>query len=49
MYWSLLDNYEWALGFEKRFGLIAVNYETLERTIRPSATVYKRIIEENTF
>ena len=26
MYWSLLDNYEWALGFEKRFGLIAINY-----------------------
>lgn len=45
MYWSLLDNYEWALGFEKRFGLIGVNYETLERTVRPSAYVYKEIIE----
>lgn len=47
MYWSLLDNYEWALGYEKRFGLVAINYETLERTIRPSAHHYKRIIENN--
>lgn len=47
MYWSLLDNYEWALGFEKRFGLIAVDYKTLERTIRPSAYVYKEICENN--
>ncbi len=45
MYWSLLDNYEWALGFEKRFGLIAVNYDTLERTPRPSAWHYKKLIE----
>ncbi len=46
-YWSLLDNYEWALGFEKRFGLIAVDYKTQKRTIRPSAYVYKKIIEQN--
>jgi beta-glucosidase len=48
LYWSLLDNYEWALGFAKRFGLIEVNYETLERKIRPSAYVYKKICESNT-
>ena len=47
IYWSLLDNYEWALGFEKRFGLIEINYDTLERKIRPSAYVYKAIIEKN--
>jgi beta-glucosidase len=47
MYWSLLDNYEWALGFEKRFGLIEINYETLERKVRPSAYVYKKICENN--
>lgn len=47
IYWSLLDNYEWALGFEKRFGLVEVNYETLERTVRPSAYVYKAICEQN--
>ncbi|USN87768.1 MAG: glycoside hydrolase family 1 protein [Candidatus Nomurabacteria bacterium] len=47
LYWSLLDNYEWALGFGKRFGLVEVNYDTLERKIRPSAYVYKKICEEN--
>lgn len=47
LYWSLLDNYEWALGFAKRFGLVEVNYETLERKIRPSAYVYKEICEQN--
>ena len=47
MYWSLLDNYEWDSGFDKRFGLVEINYETLERKIRPSAYVYKKIIEES--
>jgi beta-glucosidase/6-phospho-beta-glucosidase/beta-galactosidase len=46
MYWSLLDNYEWALGFEKRFGLIEVDFVTQKRTVRPSALRYKEIIEE---
>jgi len=47
MYWSLFDNYEWALGFEKRFGLVGIDYHTLERTVRPSAYVYKEIINQN--
>jgi len=47
LYWSLLDNYEWALGFAKRFGLVEINYETQERKIRPSAYVYKKIITNN--
>jgi len=47
LYWSLMDNYEWALGFEKKFGLIEIDYETLDRKIRPSAYVYKEIIENN--
>jgi beta-glucosidase len=47
MYWSLLDNYEWALGFAKRFGLIEIQYDTQERRIRPSAYVYKKICENN--
>jgi len=44
-YWSLLDNYEWAEGFTKRFGLVEVSYDTLERTVRPSARVYRSIIQ----
>ncbi len=47
LYWSLLDNYEWALGFGKRFGLIEINYDTQERIIRPSAYVYKKICDDN--
>jgi beta-glucosidase len=47
MYWSLLDNYEWALGYEKRFGLVEVDYKTQKRTIRPSALIYKEICESN--
>ncbi|MFA7315920.1 MAG: glycoside hydrolase family 1 protein [Candidatus Paceibacterota bacterium] len=48
-YWSLLDNFEWAFGFSKRFGLIEINYDTMERNIRPSALVYKFICEHNGF
>lgn len=47
MYWSLMDNYEWALGVEKCFGLVEINYQTLKRTIRPSAHYYKKIIQKN--
>lgn len=46
-YWSLLDNFEWDKGYWPRFGLVEVNYDTLERKIRPSAWKYKKIIEDN--
>jgi beta-galactosidase len=44
-HWSIMDNYEWAMGFKMKFGLYAVNFKTKERTPRKSATVYKEIIE----
>jgi len=44
-YWSLLDNFEWDSGFWPRFGLVEIDYRTLERKIRPSALAYKKIIE----
>jgi beta-glucosidase len=37
VYWSLLDNFEWALGYAPRFGLVAVDRDTQERTVKPSA------------
>ncbi len=46
-YWSLLDNFEWDKGFWPRFGLVEIDYETLERKPRPSAYAYKKIIEDN--
>lgn len=45
-YWSLLDNFEWAHGFWPRFGLVEIDYKTMERTIRSSAWEYKKIIEK---
>jgi beta-glucosidase len=34
--WSLLDNYEWALGYDKRFGIVRVDFDSLERTPKAS-------------
>ena len=42
--WSLLDNFEWAEGYEKRFGLVHVNFRTLERTKKDSYYWYKQTI-----
>lgn len=46
-HWSLLDNFEWAEGYEPRFGLVHVDYKTYKRTIKTSAYHYKKIIETN--
>ena len=40
-YWSLLDNYEWAFGYEKRFGIVHVDFETLKRTPKASYQALK--------
>jgi beta-glucosidase len=45
-YWSLLDNFEWAWGYAKRFGIVRVDYETLERTPKDSALRYARVIAD---
>ncbi len=42
--WSLLDNYEWSLGFSKRFGIVHVNYDTQVRTPKASALFYREVI-----
>ncbi len=45
--WSLLDNLEWALGYAKRFGIVHVNFDTLERTWKDSAHLYAGVIASN--
>jgi beta-glucosidase len=45
--WSLLDNFEWGLGYSKRFGIIRVNYETQERIWKDSAIRYRDIVRAN--
>ena len=42
--WSLLDNFEWAYGYEKRFGIVHVDYDTQVRTMKDSGREYARII-----
>jgi len=46
-HWSLLDNFEWDKGFWPRFGLVEIDYETLERKRRPSSYTYEKIIKSN--
>ncbi|HEX6955175.1 MAG TPA: family 1 glycosylhydrolase, partial [Agromyces sp.] len=45
-YWSILDNYEWAWGYDKRFGIVRVDYDTQERTIKDSGLTYQRVIRD---
>ena len=46
--WSLMDNFEWAWGFSKRFGIVHVDYETQVRTLKDSARFYADVITRNT-
>jgi beta-glucosidase len=45
--WSLMDNFEWAHGYSKRFGLIYVDYQTQRRVLKTSAHWYRRVITAN--
>ena len=45
LHWSLLDNFEWANGKWPRFGLIEVDYQTMQRTVRPSTLWWSQIIK----
>jgi beta-glucosidase len=47
--WSLLDNYEWAWGYDRRFGIVHVDYETQKRTPKLSAKTFSKVIEDNGF
>lgn len=43
--WSFIDNFEWACGYSKRFGMVYVNYDTQERIMKDSAIWYKKVIK----
>jgi beta-glucosidase len=46
-HWSFLDNFEWALGYAQRFGLVHVDYDTFARTVKDSGRDYARIARAN--
>lgn len=46
-HWSVMDNFEWAEGYDPRFGLVYVDYTTGNRIIKDSALAYRQIIETN--
>lgn len=45
MVWSLLDNFEWAFGYSKRFGIVHVDYATQQRTLKDSALWYRNFLQ----
>jgi beta-glucosidase len=47
--WTIIDNFEWAEGYSKRFGLVHTDYQTLKRTPKKSFYWYKQVIADNGF
>ena len=45
--WSIMDNFEWQEGYKQRFGLVFVDYETCDRTLKDSAYWYSDVIKNN--
>lgn len=45
--WSFLDNFEWAYGYDKRFGIVYVDYTTQTRTLKESAKWYRQVVKRN--
>ncbi|MCH8741822.1 glycoside hydrolase family 1 protein [Patescibacteria group bacterium] len=48
-HWSLMDNFEWEKGFDPKFGLVEIDYKTLERKPRQSAFYYAQVCKNNSF
>ncbi|HWF41932.1 MAG TPA: GH1 family beta-glucosidase [Acidothermaceae bacterium] len=45
--WSLLDNFEWAYGYSKRFGIVRVDFESQQRTVKDSGRFYSEVVRAN--
>ena len=45
--WSFMDNFEWSFGNDKRFGLVRVDYDTLERTPKPISKWWTSVMKAN--
>jgi beta-glucosidase len=44
--WSLMDNFEWAYGYDKRFGLVYIDYKSQKRTLKQSAKQYRALLKQ---